>query len=249
MISLNGKKILVTGASSGIGREISIHLSELGAIVVMVARDEIKLNETLLKMSGIGHKYFSYNLENIDEIQIMISKFVEYDNIKLDGFIHCAGIPSVYPLKVIDYSKYKKTLDINTYSYLEIIKYFSRKNISNDNSSIILISSILTKTPKKGQALYIASKSAAESMAKVLSLELLRRKIRINNILVGSVLTKMVEDTEKYRLLAIDTAPEDYNPVCKVLSTREISNMAMFLISDSAKYIIGENYYMDGGYF
>ena len=140
-------------------------------------------------------------------------------------------------------------MDINSYSYLEIIKHFSKKNISNDYSSIVFISSILTKLPKKAQTLYVASKAASDSMSKVLSQELFKRNIRINSVLVGGVLTEMVENTEIFRMLGNESVAEDYNTVYKTLSTQEVSNMVLFLMSESAKYIIGESYHIDGGYF
>lgn len=249
MITFNNKKILVTGASSGIGREVAIQLSELGANTILVGRNEQRLQETKSLMKAGNHKYFCYDLENIEGIKELVSKFIEYDNIKIDGFVNCAGIVEIFPLKVIDYKKFEHILKINTYSYLEIIKYLSKKQYSNDNSAYVYISAMMTKIPKKAQATYIASKAAGDSISKVLSNELIRRKIRINSVLVGSVMTNMVEETEKLRQLGSESTPETYNPICKTLSTREVSNMVMFLLSDSAKYIIGETYHIDGGYF
>ncbi len=252
MITFKDKKILVTGASSGIGREIATHLSELGAKVVLIARDEDRLKETISSMKeSQNHKYFLYDLENIDDISTLVTNCVEFDNIKFDGFVHCAGIPAIYPLKVLDYKKFEKVFKINTYSYLEIVKHLSKKQNSNDEAGIVYLSSLL-KT-KKAQITYIISKISADAISKTLSLELIKRKIRVNSVLIGPTATKMVEDTEEYRLLTSDTEklnlPEHYNPVSKVLNTREVSNMVMFLLSDSAKYIIGENYFIDGGYF
>lgn len=253
MISFKNKKILVTGASSGIGREISIHLSELGAKVVLIARDKNNLEETIsLMKQPENHKYFSYDLEDIDNISILISNCIQYDNIKFDGFVHCAGIPAIVPLKILDYQKFEKVFKINTYSYLEIIKHITKKQNSNDETSIVFLSSIFEEYPKKAQIPYIMSKVSASNISKAISLELEKRKVRVNSVLVGSVLTKMVEDTERYRLLNNDiekTNERKHKQTCKILSTREVSNMVMFLMSDSARYIIGENYFIDGGIF
>ena len=86
-------------------------------------------------------------------------------------------------------------------------------------------------------------------MSKVLSQELFKRRIRINSVLVGGVLTEMVENTEIFRMLGNESVAEDYNTIYKTLSTQEVSNMVLFLMSESAKYIIGESYHIDGGYF
>lgn len=251
MISFKEKKILVTGASSGIGREISIHLSELEAKVVLIGRDTENLEKTLSLMKGDGHKYFCFDLENIEKIKDLVDSFIEYDNIKLDGFIHSAGVPAVYPLKVINYPNYEKTLKVNTYSYLELIKYLSRKKYSNENMSILFLSSILTKKPNyKGQISYISTKSAAENLSKSLSLELIKRKIRVNSVIIGGVETKMHENTEKYRVLGnetIDQVTPEFSTI-RLLKVREVSNMVMYLMSDCAEYIIGETYYIDGGH-
>lgn len=249
MISFSGKKVLVSGASSGIGREVCIQLSELGAKVVLLARNKERLLQTISLMTGNEHTYFDYDLEDIEGIKNLIPKLIQDDDIKFDGYVHCAGIVDIYPLRVINLKKFEKILKINTYSYLEIIKYLSKKAYSHNNSSIVFTSAMITRIPKKGQTTYIASKSAGESMSKVLSLELLKREIRINSVLVGSVMTQMVKDTEKLRLLGTESDSGKYNPICRTLKTREVSNMIMFLLSDSAKYIIGENYNIDGGYF
>ncbi|MGJ0302731.1 SDR family oxidoreductase [Aliarcobacter cryaerophilus] len=252
MISFKNKKILVTGASSGIGREVAIHLSELEAKVVLIARDEDRLKETIsLMKEPKKHKYFCYDLENIDDISTLVTNCVGYNNLKFDGFVHCAGVPAIYPLKVLDYKKFEKVFKINTYSYLEIIKHLSKKQNSNDEVGIVYLSSLLKS--KKAQMTYIISKVSADAIAKTLSLELIKRRIRVNSILIGSSATKMIEDTEKYRELTSDlektNSIEHYSSIFKLLSTREVSNMVMFLLSDSAKYIIGENYFIDGGYF
>ncbi len=206
MITFENKKILVTGASSGIGREVAIHLSELGAKVVLIARDEIRLQETIsLMKESQNHKYFLYELENIEDISTLVKNCVEFDNIKFDGFVHCAGIPAVIPLKILDYKKFEKVFKINTYSYLEIIKHLSKKQNSNEESGFVYLSSIMTKYPTTSQISYLMSKMSAESISKTISLELLRRRIRINTIIVGAVLTEMVKETEKFRSLKTDT--------------------------------------------
>lgn len=247
MMRFEGKKIVVSGASSGIGREACISLSRLGADVVLVARDEKRLQETISLMDKGEHKYISYDFENVENIKTLVEECVIFNGIKLDGYVHCVGVPSVYPLRVIDYEKFEKTMKINTYSYLEMIKHMSKKNYSNDGASIVFISSILTKKVNyKGQSLYIASKIAGESLSKSLSLELEKRKIRINSVICGGVKTKMDEETQVYR--SLNTQDKQVGSNARYLSPEEVSNMALFLLSDSARYIVGEDYYMDGGH-
>lgn len=250
MSEFSGKKILVTGASSSIGREVSIHLSMLGAKVVLVARDEYRLKETISLMSKSNkHKYFVYDLENINDISKLISLSVSFDGLKFDGMVYAAGVTAIYPLEILDYEKLEKTFKTNTFSYLETIKHISKKQNSNDNASIVYLSSILTKSYSKPQSAYIMSKTASVSLSKTLSHELIKRKIRINSVIVGSVKTKMVLQTQNIRKLNNEKDMEKFGDFMKLLDPKEVSNMIIFLLSNKAKYIVGEDYYIDGGMF
>lgn len=250
MSEFSGKKILVTGASSGIGREVSIHLSMLGAKVVLIARDEYRLKETISLMSKSNkHKYFVYDLENINDISKLISLSVSFDGLKFDGMVYAAGVPAIYPLEILDYEKLEKTFKTNTFSYLETIKHISKKQNSNDNASIVYLSSILTKSYSKSQSAYIMSKTASVSLSKTLSHELIKRKIRINSVTVDSVKTKMVLQTQNIRKLNNEKDTEKLDDFMKLLDPKEVSNMIIFLLSNKAKYIVGEDYYIDGGTF
>ena len=247
MMNFKNKKILVTGASSGIGRQIAIQLSELGAIVVLVGRDEARLNESLNLMANPSvHKAFVYDLQNIDDIMNFVKDALA-DGVKFDGLVHAAGVPAIYPIKVLDYEIFEKAFKINAYSFIELIKQISKKQNSNDNVSAVFISSVLTKTAAKGQLPYIVSKGAFNVAAKSISNELSKRNFRLNTIITGAVMTKMVKETDAYRMLRdeIQILPDSF----KILSANEVASMTIFLLSDSARYIIGENYFMDGGYF
>ena len=251
MMNFKNKKILVTGASSGIGRQIAIQLSELGASVVLIARDEVRLKETLSMMKeSTKHKIFIYDLQNVDGIEELISKCVGFDGIKFDGCVHAAGIASIYPFKMLNYETNEKIFKVNTSSALEIVRHLSKKMNSNDGASVVFFSSILTKIFSKGQIPYIISKASLDAIAKPLSLELSKRKIRINTIIVGGVLTKMVKDTQVFRdLKDHEKDPYTTSDICRALEPCEVSSMAIFLLSDAARYIVGENYFIDGGNF
>lgn len=235
MLNLENKKILVTGASSGIGRQIAIDLSKQGAKVVLIARNEENLKETLSKMKANSHQIIAFDLENTEEISNLIKTAVSFDGIKFDGFVHCAGVAAIYPLRVIDYAKFQSTFNINFYSYLEITKVLSKKTYSNDNSSVVYISSDAINDQTSSQILYIASKAASQNIAKVLAKELKKRNFRFNNILPSWVDTNMVKDSEIFRDV------KEQNIAIKGIHPKEISNAALFLLSDKAKFINGEN--------
>lgn len=251
MMNFKNKKILVTGASSGIGRQIAIQLSELGAKLVLIARDRARLEETLSMMKEpTKHIAFAYDLQEIDGIANLVSSCVAIDGLKFDGLVHAAGIPSIYPFKMLDYKTNEKVFKINTFSGLEIVRHLSKKSNSNDSTAIVFFSSIVVDMFLKGQISYIISKATLDAIAKPLSLELAKRNIRINTIIVGGVLTKMVKDTQIFRdLKNNETDPYTTSNICRFLKPEEVANMVIFLLNDAARYIVGENYFIDGGNF
>ena len=251
MINFKDKKILVTGASSGIGRQIAVRLSELGASVALVARDEARLKQTLSMMrEPAKHKIFAYDLQDIEGIVQLVSDCVKFDGVKFNGCVHAAGVPSIYPFKLLDHATNEKIFKINAFSGLEIVKQLSKKQNSDDGASVVFFSSIVTKMFLKGQIAYIISKASLDAIAKPLSLELVKRKMRINTVIVGGVLTQMVKDTQIFRDLKNDEKdPYTTSDICRLLEPQEVANTAIFLLSDAARYIVGENYFIDGGNF
>lgn len=242
-----GKKYLVTGASSGIGKELAILLSNAGAKVVLLGRDENRLIQTLKSLNGIGHSYISYDLDKLDGLQDVVVKASSGG--KLDGFVHCAGVHGVCPIRLLDYDKFMHIFRINALSYIGIVKHFVKKQNSNDGASVVFVSSTQTKNHSSGQLAYALSKGAIETIQKDLSREFLRRKIRFNSVLVSYVRTNMIEQTEHFAQMRKDGLESLSRDVFKGISAQEVCNMIMFLLGESAKFIVGENYFIDGGDF
>lgn len=244
--SLDGKTILVSGASSGIGRQCAIDCSKMGAKLVLVARNEDRLHETVSQMEGNYHGVYSYDLCDIEGIKELVTKIVA-DNGKLDGFIHSAGIEITKPLKLITSEDYSQVFRINSLSSFEFVRQLSSLKNFNRGGSIVLIASITAIIARNGLTAYSASKGAMVSAARVMALELAKREIRVNSISPGTILTPLMQNyltslnEEDYKK-RIDGFPLGLG------KTTDISNTCIFLMSDASRWITGQNLIVDGGY-
>jgi len=247
-MSLKGKTVLVTGASSGIGRATALVCSELGARVVITGRSEEGLKETLHSLSRENHIMVLQDLTCKDGLEFFFSDIVEMAG-KLHGLVHCAGVSGVIPLKVLNRGRLESIMETNFYSFVELVRQFGKKKYSFDGASVVGISAILTRVPRAYEMAYIASKAALEAVVPVMAMELKKRKIRVNSISPGVVRTEMVEklmvelgnadELEKFAQRAIQgwQTPE------------ETANVCAFLLSDSSSSINARNLQADGGIF
>ena len=246
-IDLSGKNIMVTGASSGIGKGIGILLSKLGANVIMVARNEERLKETYCELDPGDHSYYLLDLNNLDEIGGMICKVCSNGR-KLNGLVHSAGISRTSPLQYLKMEDLNNIMSVNFYSFLELVKHFSKKKHHDGGGSIVAISSISSRVGARGLTAYCASKGALESAIRTMALELAYKGIRINAISPGVIATpiydglkeivnnKDFEDELKKRQFMGLGNPED------------VAHAAAFLLSDASRFITGTSLVLDGGY-
>ena len=246
LIDLSNKHILITGASSGIGKETAILVSKLGARVSLVGRSKQTLENVFSQLDGTGHNLFEFDFTNINEIEFLIKSVVEISGI-IDGFVHSAGIEMTRPLKMLKVNLYKEVFDINTISALEITRLISKNNIINNGASIIFISSIVGILGQAGKTAYSASKGALIAASKCLSLELASKGIRVNTILPALVETEMsskilesLSEESKYNILKMH--PLGFGKAI------DVANSAAFLLSPASKWITGVEFIVDGGY-
>lgn len=238
--SLKGKTILVTGASSGIGRGIAIACSKMGALAVISGRNIEKLKETLSNMSGDGHAIVSGDLTDPKSVESLVSVLP-----MLDGIVHCAGIGSRVLCKNITRTDIVHILGVNFVAPVMLqTEVLKQKKISK-GASIVFMASISSESPSPGNALYAASKGALISYANCLQLELAPRMIRVNCISPAMVWTDLIfeggiteaelhEDEQKYPLKRYGN-PED------------IANLAVYLLSDASSWMAGSNVKITGG--
>lgn len=244
--SLEGKNILITGASSGIGRQCAISCSQMGATVVLVARNEERLIETLEQMVGEEHIYRIFDLEDIDNISVLIEGIVT--NIgKIDGFIHAAGIEKTSPIKLLTPNDYERIFKVNSLSAFEFVHQFSNKKYFNDGGHIVLISSIAAVIGRGGVSAYAASKGAMISAVRSMAIEFAKKRICINCVSPGTVLTPLMQN------FLSTLSEKDYQKridgfLLGLGETEDVANACIYLLSDASRWVTGQNLIVDGGY-
>lgn len=246
-MDLSGKNILVTGASSGIGKGIAVYLSKLGANIAMVARNEERLLGTLAELAPGGHTYCSADLCDLEGIEKMMDRVCP-DGKKLNGLVHSAGISLTVPLQYLKISDLKNIMAVNFFSFVELSKQFSKKRYNDNGGSIVAISSISSRVPARGLTAYSASKGALESAVRAMSLELAAKNIRINAIAPGMIDTNIYDDLKEIVNNSEFEAELKKRQFMGVGRPEDVAYAAAFLLSDQAKLVTGSTLVVDGGY-
>lgn len=238
--SLDGKTILVTGASSGIGRGIAVACSKMGAKLVVNGRNEQRLAETMEQLAGEGHAAMAADLSNMDAIAGMVSGLP-----KLDGTVHCAGIGQRVLCKQLLESDLDNVMNVNYKAPVMLQTEILKQKKINKDASIVFIASIAADSPSIGNAMYSASKGAILSYAHCLALELAPRNIRVNSILPAMIWTDLIfngglteedlrEDEKRY-------------PLKRYGKSEDVANLAIYLLSDAASWMTGSDIKITGG--
>lgn len=246
-MDLSGKNIMVTGASSGIGKGIAIFLSKLGANVIMVARNEEKLREVYAELEPGNHSYCLLDLNNLKSIEGMIENVCN-TGIKLNGLVHSAGISITTPLQYLKLDDLNNIMSVNFYSFVELVKHFSKRKFNDSGGSIVAISSISSKVGARGLTAYCASKGALESAVRAMALDLAPKNIRINAIAPSMVATQIYDGLKEI------INNKDFETELKkrqfmgLGNPEDIAYAAAFLLSDASRFITGTSVVVDGGY-
>lgn len=246
--SLEGKLIIVTGASSGIGRQCAISCSKMGASVALLGRDSNRLSETLSGMVNPGsHVIHSIDLLDYKGVSEFIEELVNTKG-RINGLINCAGISTTIPLNGISIDKLEHFLNTNVISAINITKHVVKStHFCEQGGSIIFISSVMGITGEAGKTLYSLTKGAVVAAVKSLSIELALKRIRVNTISPGVVETPMSKQS------VYNSSEESLNRI-KLMHPlglgypEDVANACIFLLSDAARWITGTNLIVDGGY-
>ena len=238
-----GKKYLVTGASSGIGRAAAVELARQGAYVAINGRNIDRLNDTARQIQQLGGKSQVLPLD-IGKAENLAGLFDEIisDGVKLDGLVHCAGVAVVRPISAMNRAAMEETMSVNLYAFLELVKQASKKKYRAERMSIAAISSIGSLTPRKCQTIYTASKAALNNVIQALAVELADKNIRINGIIAGPVDTEMARHSQDSGQLA-----QLRHTLYGMMKPEQIANAVMYLLSDASDTMTGRYLFADGG--
>ena len=238
--SLEGKIILVTGASSGIGRGIAITCSKMGATVIINGRNMAKLQETESLMEPDKTIIKSGDLTDAAALASLVGELP-----KLDGIVHCAGMGQRIPCKDIEGSNVDVVMNVNFKAPVMLQAELLRQKKLNKASSIVFIASIASWSPSLGNSIYSASKGAIISYANCLSIELAPRKIRVNCISPAMVWTDLIlaDGTDKEQLIE----DEQTYPLKRYGQPEDIANLAVYMLSDASTWMTGSNVNITGG--
>ena len=240
---LDGKVIMVTGASQGVGEGVARFLSKQGAVCVLVARSEDKLQKISGELPTQSYVY-PCDLCDLDGIEEMF-RWCKGQDIKFDGLVHAARMGVPCPVKVKNFELWDQSIRLNCMSFLELVRCFSSKRYSNNGSSVVAVSSIASLRNDKGQAPYSGSKAMLNSIIKTVTKELNASRIRVNGILPAYIDTKSIENfSELYE--GFETTLAQEQPMGKI-PLEQVGHLVEFLLSDNSMYITGALIPMEGG--
>jgi NAD(P)-dependent dehydrogenase (short-subunit alcohol dehydrogenase family) len=244
---IKNKVILITGATSGIGKSCAVECSKLGAKLILIGRNIQKLDLLKDEIEGNEHLFISQDITQYNKLENIIVDAYEKLG-AISGYIHSAGMEITKPLSMLKIDDYEKIFSINVYSGFELAKIISKKKYINpEGGSFVFISSLFGLLGKPGVIAYSATKGALISGAKSMALELIPKKIRVNCILPAVIETEMIKSF--FNNISEESKNNILNMHPMGIGTPEdVANACIFLLSDASKWITGTNLIVDGGY-
>lgn len=240
--SLSGKTVLVTGASSGIGKATAIICSKMGAYVIITGRDEARLQHTYDLLEGDGHKSVIADLSTESGRNSLISAI---DN-KINGIVHCAGVSGHKLFQYLKDAEIDAMFEINFYTPFIISRdLVKRKKIEKGGSIVFITSTSGIISSYIGGSLYSSTKGALNGLIKGMAVELASKNIRVNSVMPSMITTPIMNGGQ----LSDDQFVEDAKryPLKRYGTPEEVAYAVVYLISDASAWITGTNILMDGG--
>lgn len=249
LIDLTGRNIFIAGASRGIGRDSAVMFSRLGAKLILSARNEEGLKQTLSMLEGEGHSYFTCDFSDVGNIESFAKNVVSSSG-TLDGLFYCAGITNDRPLMMVKPDELQKVLNVNLCAFVELVRCFSKRKYFNPGFRIVAMSSISSVVGKKAHLSYSVSKAGINEAIRCMANELSEKEIYVNAIMAGMI------DTDMYRKYLNDSGGSEGAANQALLRRQylgigtgeDIASAAAFLLSPAARFITGICMPVDGGY-
>lgn len=239
MNNLIGKHILVVGASSGMGRVFSKMVSEEGARLTILARNEERLDATLDALSGKGHTKVICDITDEEQIKKVASNLEAFD-----GIVFCAGISEYVPVKFVTQEKLEKIFRTNYFGHISLLRMLLKKKLVNKGASLVFISSLSSIVGVPCTLMYASSKAAINSAVKVLASELASQMIRVNAICPGIVKTEMLSSTN---LSEEQFAEQEAQYPLGLGTPEDVGYAVLYHLSDGSRWLTGNIMILDGG--
>lgn len=242
--SLSGKRVLVTGASSGIGRAIAIECSRMGAQIILTARNTERLDETLGMMDASQiHQVIPADLSSEEGLRLLVESVSE----PLDGVVNCAGMAMPKPFRFISDTDMEMIMGVNFKAPAILLQQLLKKKRINKGASLVFISSIAgVWISFIGESLYSASKGAVNGLVKSMAIELAGKGIRVNSVNPGMIDTQFLKSGS----ITEEQLQEDAKryPLGRYGKPEEVAYAVVYLLSDASTWMTGSNLLIDGGY-
>lgn len=239
--SLEGKTILVTGASSGIGRAAACECSKMGARVIITARNEDRLLQTMSELNGEGHQMVLCDLNNEEAIDKMVGDLPE-----LQGLINNAGFTKILPVQFLSSEEINSVFQVNTVAPMILLQKLLKKKKLKKGASVVFTSSLAGMgVCTVGNSMYSASKGAVSAFVRCVALELAPKNIRVNAVCPGMVDTGILDSGT----LTKEQLAEDMRnyPLGRYGKPEDIAWAMIYLLSDASSWVTGDNLIIDGG--
>jgi NAD(P)-dependent dehydrogenase (short-subunit alcohol dehydrogenase family) len=240
--TLQDKVILVTGASSGIGKGIAIECAKLGAKLIITGRNPERLNDTLNNLFGVDHTSVIADISTDEGISSLCENLPQ-----LDGVVHVAGIVKPKPFPFLNRQELELIMNTNFYGPVLLTNMLLRKKLIKKNSSLVFISSVSgTMCSFVGGSSYSASKGALHGILKGIALDLAPKGIRVNSIMPGMIDTGIFDNSS----ISKEDLVEDRKryPLGRYGKPEDVAFAAIYLLSDASSWVTGSNILLDGGY-
>ena len=246
-LSIEGKTIVITGGASGIGRQCAIDFSNAGANLVLldINEEQLEVTKTLCN-PDVSCRGYRCDLTDAERLEQLVKQIVE-ENGLVNGMLHCAGIEKTLPYNKLSASDYDRIYSVNVVGAMNLLKYLTKKGVRAENAKYVLIASITAVVGRPGVAAYAASKGAIVSVVKTLALEMATKGMTVNCISPGTILTPLMQNMME-SLTEEQKAERKAGFPLGLGNPSDIANTAMFLLSDGARWITGQNIVVDGGY-